>query len=175
MLQSGLDEKRWSDSMECYCSLRNVQDLVADWKNSLWKTIRRTAKKSHNSIWSIGWISSNLNAWSNKSSSFRKEVLPGIFRGYALIAGGLWKGDIPIADLEEFQNVEASEIYPHRINAKEILTRQKGAEFIFYWETSLKPLQTSGRFKVTSSIVITMIPDFNSTCRKMKNFLFHWR
>ena len=29
---SGLDEKWWSDSMECYCYLRNVQDLVAGGK-----------------------------------------------------------------------------------------------------------------------------------------------
>ena len=27
LLQSGLDENWWADSMECYCCLRNVQDL----------------------------------------------------------------------------------------------------------------------------------------------------
>ena len=32
LLQSGLDEQWWSDSMECYCYLRNVQDLLADGK-----------------------------------------------------------------------------------------------------------------------------------------------
>ena len=30
VLQSGLDERLWADSMECHCSLRNVQDLLAD-------------------------------------------------------------------------------------------------------------------------------------------------
>ena len=30
LLQSGLDEKWWAVSMECYCHLRNVQDLLAD-------------------------------------------------------------------------------------------------------------------------------------------------
>ena len=30
LLQSGLDEKWWADSTECYCYLRNVQDLLAD-------------------------------------------------------------------------------------------------------------------------------------------------
>ena len=30
--QSGLDERWWSDSMECFCYLRNVQDLLADGK-----------------------------------------------------------------------------------------------------------------------------------------------
>ena len=28
--QSDLDEKWWADSMECYCYLRNVEDLLAD-------------------------------------------------------------------------------------------------------------------------------------------------
>ena len=32
LLQSGLDEKWWADSMECYCYLRNVQDLLSDGK-----------------------------------------------------------------------------------------------------------------------------------------------
>ena len=32
LLQSGLDEKWWAASMECYCFLRNVQDLLADGK-----------------------------------------------------------------------------------------------------------------------------------------------
>ena len=31
-LQSGLDERCWSDSIECYCYLRNVQDLLTDGK-----------------------------------------------------------------------------------------------------------------------------------------------
>ena len=30
MLQSGLDEKRWEDSMERFCYLRNVQVLLSD-------------------------------------------------------------------------------------------------------------------------------------------------
>ena len=33
LLQSGLDEKWWADSVECYCYLRNVQDLLADGKS----------------------------------------------------------------------------------------------------------------------------------------------
>ena len=32
LLQSGLDEKWWADSMECCCCLRDVQDLLADGK-----------------------------------------------------------------------------------------------------------------------------------------------
>ena len=32
LLQSKLGEKWWADSMECYCYLRNVQDLLSDGK-----------------------------------------------------------------------------------------------------------------------------------------------
>ena len=31
LLQTGLDEW-WADSMECYCCLRNIQDLLSDGK-----------------------------------------------------------------------------------------------------------------------------------------------
>ena len=32
LLHLGLDEKWWADSVECYCYLRNVQELLADGK-----------------------------------------------------------------------------------------------------------------------------------------------
>ena len=42
---------------------------------------------------------------------FGKNVLPGLFLGYALYAGGIWKGDVLIADLAELETMDASEIY----------------------------------------------------------------
>ena len=33
LLQSGLDEKWWADSTECYCNVRNIQDLLSDGKS----------------------------------------------------------------------------------------------------------------------------------------------
>ena len=38
---------------------------------------------------------------------------------------------------------------------------------------TLNPVQTSGRFKVTSTIVITMNLEFNSMSQKKKRSLFH--
>ena len=61
---------------------------------------------------------------------FGKKVLPGLFLGYALYAGGIWKGDVLIADLEELETMDASEIYSKRLNAKEVIFHQK-REFIF--------------------------------------------
>ena len=60
-----------------------------------------------------------------------KKVLPGIFLGCASIAGGIWKGDTLVTDMEELENMNASEIHPQRINAKEVLTPQKGEDFTF--------------------------------------------
>ena len=61
---------------------------------------------------------------------FRKKVLPGLFLGYALYAGRIWKGDVLIADLEELETMDASDIYSKRLNAKEVIFPKQG-EFIF--------------------------------------------
>ena len=61
---------------------------------------------------------------------FGKKVLPGLFLGYALYAGGIWNGDVLIADLEELETMDASEIYSKRLNAKEVIFPKEG-EFVF--------------------------------------------
>ena len=61
---------------------------------------------------------------------FGKKVLPGLFLGYALYAGGIWKGDVLTADFEELETMDASEIYSNRLNAKEVILPKQG-EFIF--------------------------------------------
>ena len=62
---------------------------------------------------------------------FGKKVLPGLFLGYALYAGGTWKGDVLVADLEELETTDASEIYSKRLNAKEVIFPKEKGEFIF--------------------------------------------
>ena len=62
---------------------------------------------------------------------FGKKVLPGLFLGYALYAGGIWKGDVLVADLEELETMDASEIYSKRLNAKEVIFHKENGEFIF--------------------------------------------
>ena len=52
---------------------------------------------------------------------FGKKVLPGLFLVYALYAGRIWKGDVLIADLEELETMDASEIYSKRLSAKEVI------------------------------------------------------
>ena len=42
---------------------------------------------------------------------FGKKTLPGLFLGYALYAERIWKGDMMVADIEELETMDASEIY----------------------------------------------------------------
>ena len=60
---------------------------------------------------------------------FGAKVLPGIFLSYALYAGGIWKGDIMVADIEELEDMDASELHARRLSAKEGLTPMKGEHF----------------------------------------------
>ena len=72
---------------------------------------------------------------------FGKKVLPGLFLGYALHAGGIWKGDVLVADLEELETMDASEIYSKRLNAKEVIFPFEKGEFIFpIADGRIKPL-----------------------------------
>ena len=47
-----------------------------------------------------------------------------------MYAGGFWKGDALVADLEELETMDASGIYSKRLNAKEVIFPKQG-EFIF--------------------------------------------
>ena len=62
---------------------------------------------------------------------FGSKVLPGVLLGYVLYAGGIWKGDIMVADIEELEEMDASELHARRLNAKEILTPKRSGNFIF--------------------------------------------
>ena len=61
---------------------------------------------------------------------FGKKVLPGLFLGYALYARGIWKGDVLVADVEELETMDASEIYSKRLNAKEVIFPKENGTFI---------------------------------------------
>ena len=56
--------------------------------------------------------------------------------------GGIWKGDVLIADLEELETMDASEIYSKRLNAKEVMFPKEEGEFIFpIADGRIKPLE----------------------------------
>ena len=81
----------------------------------------------------VHWLSITLFLSKNQSRihQFGKKVLPGLFLGYALYAGGILKGDIMVADIEELETMDASEIYSKKLNAKEVIFPKEKGEFIF--------------------------------------------
>ena len=81
----------------------------------------------------VHWLSITLFLRKDQSRihQFGKKVLPGLFLGYALYAVRIWKGDVLVADLEELETMDASEIYSKRLNAKEVIFPKEKGGFIF--------------------------------------------
>ena len=48
-----------------------------------------------------------------------------------MFAGRIWEEDIATGDIEELEKLDASEIYPRRLNAKKDLTTRKDGELLF--------------------------------------------
>ena len=100
LLRSGLDEKWWADSMECCCHLRNIQDPLSDAETP---HERRFGVPFNGPVVPFGSMVQYHPVSAEDLSrlhEFGPEVLPGTFFGYALHAGGIWKGDILVADIE---------------------------------------------------------------------------
>ena len=127
LLQSGLNESWWADSMECYTFLRNVTDLLSDGKTPYERRFGQPFKGPIIPFGSLVEYYPTTAKDQSRIHQFGKKVLPGLFLGYA---GGIWKGDVLIADLEELETMDASEIYSKRLNAKEVIFPKQG-EFIF--------------------------------------------
>ena len=118
--------------MECKTNLRNVQDLLSDGKTPYERDVlgNHIMDQSFHfrSLFEYYPISAKDQS---RFHQFGKKVLPGFFLGYAWYAGGIWKGDILVADLEELETMDASEIYLKRLNAKEVIFPEEHGTFIF--------------------------------------------
>ena len=110
--------------------LRNVTDLLSDGKTPY---ERRFGQPFKSTIIPFGAFV-EYHPFTAKDQSrihqFGKKVLPGLFLGYALYAGGISKGDVLIAEIEELETMDASEIYSKRLNAKEVIFPTEKGEFI---------------------------------------------
>ena len=84
---------------------------------------------------------------------FGKKVLPGLFLGYALYAGWIWKGDVLVADLEGLETMDVSEIYSKRLTTKEVIFPQEKGEFIFpIADGRVKPFGRDQDLRTSTSI-----------------------
>ena len=131
LLQSGLNESWWADSMEFYTYLRNVTDLLSDGKTPCERRFGQPCKGPIIPFGSLVEYHPITAKDQSRFHQFGKKVLLGLFLGYALYAGGIWKGDVLVADLEELETMDASEIYSKRLNAKEVIFPKENGKFIF--------------------------------------------
>ena len=81
------------------------------WENAIRKAIWRTIQRPI--IFFGAVVEYYLSSPKDKAIIHQicKKVSPGIFLGYKLIAGGIWKGEILIAYLEDLEKLDASDIY----------------------------------------------------------------
>ena len=118
--------------MECYTNLRNVTDLFSDGKT---RYERRFGQSLKGTIVPFGSKVEYYPVTAKDQSrihQFGKKVLPGLFLGYALYAGEIWKGDVLVADIEVLESMDASEIYSKRLNAKRGDISRRKMEHLFF-------------------------------------------
>ena len=120
MLLSDLHESWWAVSMECYTYLRNVTGLLTDGKTPYERRFGQPFKGPIIPFGSLVEYHPVTAKDQSRIHQFGKKVFRGLFLGYALYAGGIWKGDILVADIEELETMDASEIYSKRLNAKKM-------------------------------------------------------
>ena len=154
LLQSGLGGKWWADSMECETYLRNIQDLLSDGKTPYERRLGESFKGPIIPFGSLVEYCPITAKDQSRIHQFGKEILPGLFLGYALYAGGgIWKGDVLVADLEELETMDASEICSRKLNAKKVIFSKEKVEFIFpIADGRIKPLGGDQDLRTTTLV-----------------------
>ena len=141
LLQSGLNESWRADSMEWYTYLRNFTDLLSDGMTPYERRFGQPFKGPIIPFGSLVEYHPITAKDQSRTQQIGKKVLPGLFLGYAFYAGGIWKVDVLVADLEELETMDALEIYTKRLNAKEVIFPKEKEEFIFpIADGRIKPL-----------------------------------
>ena len=138
LLQTGLNENWWADSMECYTYLRNVPDLLSHGKTPYERRYGQPFKGQIIPFGSLVGCHPKTVKDQSRIHQFGKKVLLGLF----LVRGREFgRGDVLVADPEELETMDASEIYPKRLNAKEVIFPEIFGKFIFsIADGRIKPL-----------------------------------
>ena len=129
--------------MDCYTYLRNVTDLLSDGKTPYGRRFGRNFFQGP--IIPFGSLV-EYHATTAKDIILERKYYLDCSSNMLSTRGEFWKGDVLIADLEELETMDASEIYSKRLNAKEVIFPKQG-EFIFPIENGrskhLQDLRTS--------------------------------
>ena len=110
----------------------------------------------------VHWLSIILllRRTSQESINFERKFYLDCSSDTLFTREGIWKGDVLVADLEELETMDASEIYSKRLNAKEVIFPKEKGEFIFpiadQGESNIDFLgESEGRVSFTTSRLIS--------------------
>ena len=132
LLQSGLDEKWWSDCYGMLLLSAKCPRPPGRWENSVWKTIWRTIQRANNTFWGTGRISSDLHQKT-------KQEFINLARKYyqeSFLAMS-WSREEFGKEIFWWQIWKIWKSWMHQIlileesTRREVLIRQKDDEFIF--------------------------------------------
>ena len=129
--------------MEWYTYLRNVTNQLFDGKTPYERRFGQPFKGPIIPFGSLVEFHPKTAKDQSRIHQFGKKVFPGLFLGHALYAGGIWKGDVLVADLEELETMDASETYSkERPNANEVIFLQEREENLIFpiADGRIKPL-----------------------------------
>ena len=93
------------------------------WHDSIREEIWPDTWRTINSFWIIGWVHPNDRERQVKRTSVLKESAERNIIGLFPRAGGDWSGDLMIADNEDLQESEASDIHVKRFKSQEVFTK----------------------------------------------------
>ena len=104
--------------MEFYTHLRNVQDLLSDGKTPYERRFGEPFKGPIIPFGSLVEYRPITAKDQSRINQFGKQSLTWIVSWIRFVRGGIWKGDMLVADIEELETMDASEFYSTRLNAK---------------------------------------------------------
>ena len=128
LLQPCLDANWWAGSMECFTYPRNIQDLLSDGKTPYGRRFGMPLNGPVRAMVEYHPISAKDQSRLHQCG---KKVLLEYSSVMYCTREGTWKGDIMVADIEELEEMDASELHARGLNAKEVLMPMKGDKFSF--------------------------------------------
>ena len=131
LLQSGLNDNWWADSMECYSYLRNVQDLLSDGKAPC---ERRFWQPFRGPIIPFGSLVEYYPITAKDQSrihQFGKKVLPGLFFGHTLYAREFGRVPYWLQTLRSWRRWTHRKSTRKDSRTKEVIFPKEKGEFIF--------------------------------------------
>ena len=109
--------------MECFSYLRNIQDLLSDGQTPYQRRIGEPFKDE--SFRLVHWLSITLFLRKTSQESINLESLTRIVPCIRSVRGENLEGGKMVADTEELETMDASEIYSKRLNAKEVIFQKQ--------------------------------------------------